>query len=182
MDTSKLTKPIIIEAENTRVLFFQAKELQWMKAGDVRQPEHQPKDGEVKKREQLKPKEVPCSPPHTEKQQSVAAPSPPLPQKTQQGRPMQAQQRDEAEIASRNNTERNTAIGSITKDSVTYKKYSIEEIEKATDYFSESLKIGEGGYGPVFKATLDHTQVAIKVLRPDVSQGLSQFRQEVGPL
>ncbi|GAB2215826.1 hypothetical protein Droror1_Dr00020229, partial [Drosera rotundifolia] len=54
----------------------------------------------------------------------------------------------------------------------------IEEIEIATHYFSESLKIGEGGYGPVYKCTLDHTQVAIKVLRPDAAQGQSQFQQE----
>lgn len=62
---------------------------------------------------------------------------------------------------------------------VCYRKYTVEQIEEATDYFSSSLKIGEGGYGPVFKATLDHTPVAIKVLRPDVSQGLRQFQREV---
>lgn len=60
-----------------------------------------------------------------------------------------------------------------------YRKYSITEIEIVTDYFSNSLKIGEGGYGPVYKALLDHTPVAIKVLRPDVSQGQKQFQQEV---
>lgn len=60
-----------------------------------------------------------------------------------------------------------------------YRKYSIAEIEIVTDYFSNSLKIGEGGYGPVYKALLDHTPVAIKVLRPDVSQGQKQFQQEV---
>ncbi|KAE8715101.1 hypothetical protein F3Y22_tig00110187pilonHSYRG00564 [Hibiscus syriacus] len=41
------------------------------------------------------------------------------------------------------------------------------------------MEIGRGGYGPVFKATLDHTAVAIKVLRPDMSQGQRQFQQEV---
>lgn len=60
-----------------------------------------------------------------------------------------------------------------------YRKYTIEEIEEATDNFSESRKIGEGGYGPVFKGHLDHTPVAIKVLRPDAAQGRSQFNQEV---
>ncbi|GJS64265.1 U-box domain-containing protein 35-like protein isoform X2 [Tanacetum coccineum] len=39
--------------------------------------------------------------------------------------------------------------------------------------------IGEGGYGAVFKAKLDHTPVAIKVLRPDAKQGKQQFQQEV---
>ncbi|CAK8568759.1 unnamed protein product [Lathyrus sativus] len=43
----------------------------------------------------------------------------------------------------------------------------------------KSLKIGEGGYGPVFKCLLDHTPVAVKVLRPDAAQGRSQFQREV---
>ncbi|XP_065872010.1 U-box domain-containing protein 52-like [Euphorbia lathyris] len=60
-----------------------------------------------------------------------------------------------------------------------YRRYTIEEIEEATNYFSDQLKIGEGGYGPVYKAYLDHTEVAIKVLRPDAAQGKSQFQQEV---
>lgn len=60
-----------------------------------------------------------------------------------------------------------------------YRRYPIEEIEEATEYFSESRKIGEGGYGPVFKCLLDHTPVAVKVLRPDAAQGRSQFQQEV---
>ncbi|GJW05575.1 retrovirus-related pol polyprotein from transposon TNT 1-94 [Tanacetum coccineum] len=40
-------------------------------------------------------------------------------------------------------------------------------------------EISEGGYGLVFKAKLDHTHVAIKVLRPDAKQGKQQFQQEV---
>ncbi|XP_050383821.1 LOW QUALITY PROTEIN: U-box domain-containing protein 35-like [Argentina anserina] len=62
---------------------------------------------------------------------------------------------------------------------VRYRKYSLEEIEAATHDFSGSLKIGEGGYGPVYKGELDHTSVAIKVLRPDAAQGQSQFKREV---
>lgn len=69
--------------------------------------------------------------------------------------------------------------GPSPRINVCYRKYTIEQIEKATEYFSSSQKIDEGGYGPVYKATLDHTSVAIKVLRPDVSQGLKQFNQEV---
>ncbi|KAL9250268.1 U-box domain-containing protein [Drosera capensis] len=75
--------------------------------------------------------------------------------------------------------ERKKALESLTQGDVRYRKYTIEEIEIATDYFCESLKIGEGGYGPVYKCTLDHTQVAIKVLRPDAAQGQSQFQKEV---
>ncbi|CAL5361195.1 unnamed protein product [Camellia sinensis] len=75
--------------------------------------------------------------------------------------------------------ERKKAMDALTCSEIRYRKYPIEEIEVATDYFSNSLKIGEGGYGPVYKAFLDHTAVAIKVLRPDMSQGKKQFQREV---
>ncbi|XP_028104370.1 U-box domain-containing protein 35-like [Camellia sinensis] len=67
----------------------------------------------------------------------------------------------------------------LVPNDVRYRKYTIEEIEVATDFFDESRKIGEGGYGPVFKCYLDHTPVAVKVLRPDAAQGREQFQQEV---
>ncbi|VAI57112.1 U-box domain-containing protein 52-like [Triticum dicoccoides] len=60
-----------------------------------------------------------------------------------------------------------------------YRRYSIDDIEAATHKFDRALKIGEGGYGPVYKAVLDHTNVAIKILRPDASQGRKQFQQEI---
>lgn len=69
-------------------------------------------------------------------------------------------------------------IGSNHLD-INYRKYTIQEIEVATNNFASDRKVGEGGYGPVFKGCLDHTPVAIKVLRPDAAQGRSQFKQEV---
>lgn len=60
-----------------------------------------------------------------------------------------------------------------------FKQYSIEEIEAATDFFSESNKIGEGSYGSVYKCTLDNSLVAVKALHPDANQGWKQFQQEV---
>jgi hypothetical protein len=57
--------------------------------------------------------------------------------------------------------------------------YSPDDIANATEHFSDELKIGEGGYGPVYKATLDNTLVAVKILYSNVTQGLKQFRQEV---
>ncbi|XP_058228187.1 U-box domain-containing protein 52-like isoform X3 [Rhododendron vialii] len=62
---------------------------------------------------------------------------------------------------------------------IRYRKYTIDEIEVATDFFAESRKIGEGGYGPVYKCFLDHTPVAVKVLRPDATHGREQFQREV---
>eukprot|EP00258_Populus_trichocarpa_P024611 XP_024440630.1 U-box domain-containing protein 35-like isoform X1 [Populus trichocarpa] len=71
------------------------------------------------------------------------------------------------------------AKDNLSYHGIRYRRYSIEEIEVATQYFSESKKIGEGGYGPVYNCYLDHTPVAVKVLRPDAAQGRSQFQREV---
>ncbi|XP_044496505.1 U-box domain-containing protein 52-like [Mangifera indica] len=65
------------------------------------------------------------------------------------------------------------------KADLRYRRYTIDELEIATESFSEHLKIGEGGYGPVYKGYLDHTAVAIKVLHPDAAQGRSQFQREI---
>ncbi|KAL2533356.1 Protein kinase protein with adenine nucleotide alpha hydrolase-like domain [Abeliophyllum distichum] len=93
---------------------------------------------------------------------------------------LEAQKRINAEMkALKESEERRKVIEKMVHNDVRYRKYSIEEIEEATEYFSESRKIGEGGYGPVYKCYLDHTQVAVKVLRPDAAQGRSQFQQEV---
>ncbi|KAL2553879.1 Protein kinase protein with adenine nucleotide alpha hydrolase-like domain [Forsythia ovata] len=93
---------------------------------------------------------------------------------------LEAQKRINAEMkALKESEERRKVIEKMVHNDVRYRKYSIEEIEAATEYFSESRKIGEGGYGPVYKCYLDHTQVAVKVLRPDAAQGRSQFQQEV---
>ncbi|KAL3642843.1 hypothetical protein CASFOL_013658 [Castilleja foliolosa] len=75
--------------------------------------------------------------------------------------------------------EKKKVLDKLAHNDVRYRKYSIEEIETATEYFADCRKVGEGGYGPVYKCYLDHTQVAIKVLRPDAAQGRSQFQQEV---
>lgn len=86
--------------------------------------------------------------------------------------------RAEMESKKRMNAEQQAKLVPTSRE-IRYRKYSIEEIENATEYFSVDRKIGEGSYGPVFKARLDHTAVAIKVLRPDATQGKLQFQQEV---
>ena len=93
---------------------------------------------------------------------------------------MEAYRRRQAESkAKKEADEKNRALNALANNDVRYRKYTIEEIEEATEKFSESNKIGEGGYGPVYKGKLDHTPVAIKVLRPDAAQGKKQFQQEV---
>ncbi|KAI4376372.1 hypothetical protein MLD38_014141 [Melastoma candidum] len=93
---------------------------------------------------------------------------------------LEAQKRMNAEMkALKEAEEKKRMLDALVNADVRYRKYSIEEIETATNNFSEFLKIGEGGYGPVYKGYLDHTQVAVKVLRPDAAQGRAQFLQEV---
>ncbi|GMY36344.1 U-box domain-containing protein 34 isoform X1 [Fagus crenata] len=60
-----------------------------------------------------------------------------------------------------------------------YRRYARDEIEAATDLFSESKVIGEGGYGKVYKCSLHHTPVAIKVLRHDAIDKKEEFLKEV---
>ncbi|XP_057428298.1 U-box domain-containing protein 52-like isoform X3 [Lotus japonicus] len=93
---------------------------------------------------------------------------------------LEAQKRINAEMkALREAEEKRKAVDALSNRDVRYRRYAIEEIEAATNFFTESLKIGEGGYGPVYKCLLDHTPVAVKVLRPDAAQGRSQFQREV---
>ncbi|XP_011650749.1 U-box domain-containing protein 33 isoform X1 [Cucumis sativus] len=63
-----------------------------------------------------------------------------------------------------------------------FTEFPFREIEEATKNFDPSLKIGEGGYGSIFRANLRHTMVAIKILHSDSSQGPSEFQQEVNVL
>lgn len=101
-------------------------------------------------------------------------------QKSQRLAEIEAKRRKYAELKARRETEeKNLAINDLSRNEICYRKYTIEEIEKTTKSFSNSEKIGEGGYGPVYKGKLDHTPVAIKVLRSDAAQGMQQFKQEV---
>ncbi|XLU76299.1 hypothetical protein S245_035352 [Arachis hypogaea] len=53
-------------------------------------------------------------------------------------------------------------------------------IRQNTNNFSDSCKLGEGGFGPVYKGSLqDGTEVAIKRLSKTSGQGLDEFKNEV---
>lgn len=60
-----------------------------------------------------------------------------------------------------------------------FSEFSFSELDEATRNFNPSLKIGEGGYGNIYKGVLRHTQVAIKMLHSHSLQGPSEFQQEV---
>ncbi|KAJ1376366.1 Serine-threonine/tyrosine-protein kinase, catalytic domain [Sesbania bispinosa] len=58
--------------------------------------------------------------------------------------------------------------------------FSFESIELATDNFSSSHKLGEGGFGPVYKGQLlDGREIAIKRLSTSSRQGLTEFKNEI---
>ncbi|KAI3443789.1 hypothetical protein Pfo_000454 [Paulownia fortunei] len=57
--------------------------------------------------------------------------------------------------------------------------YDLATVLKATNYFSPQNKIGEGGFGPVYKGTLQGQEVAVKRLSKYSTQGLDEFKNEV---
>nr|GMD53247.1 receptor-like protein kinase THESEUS 1 [Ipomoea batatas] len=58
--------------------------------------------------------------------------------------------------------------------------FSFQEIMEATNKFDESLLLGVGGFGRVYKGTLeDGTRVAVKRGNPRSEQGLAEFRTEI---
>ncbi|KAM0904215.1 hypothetical protein ACQ4PT_018178 [Festuca glaucescens] len=60
------------------------------------------------------------------------------------------------------------------------KVFSFSELRKATQNFSEANKIGEGGFGSVFRGMLkDGTFVAVKVLSATSRQGVGEFLAEL---
>eukprot|EP00850_Spirogloea_muscicola_P005715 SM000026S08964 [mRNA] locus=s26:747406:761441:- [translate_table: standard] len=87
----------------------------------------------------------------------------------------QAKLREEAEALAQNT--RQELLNSQQRQ---YRTYTWEELQAATDNFSEEHKVGEGGYGWVFRGRLHHTDVAIKVLKStDAIEGRSEFQHEV---
>eukprot|EP00252_Welwitschia_mirabilis_P021423 TRINITY_DN5499_c0_g1_i1.p1 TRINITY_DN5499_c0_g1~~TRINITY_DN5499_c0_g1_i1.p1 ORF type:complete len:496 (-),score=69.85 TRINITY_DN5499_c0_g1_i1:408-1895(-) len=92
---------------------------------------------------------------------------------------VEAQQRLEAQVIAVSAIETKKKEETKASSSLAYRIYTFEEIQAATDNFSDSAKIGEGGYGAVYKGNLQHTIVAIKVLREQATQGIKQFRKEL---
>ncbi|RWV80206.1 hypothetical protein GW17_00058560 [Ensete ventricosum] len=73
----------------------------------------------------------------------------------------ETQKRRDAEMKLVGGYKEDEALHSCSVADLRYRKYTIDEIEAATDRFAKNRKIGEGGYGPVFRCYLDHTDVEI---------------------
>ncbi|KAL7213411.1 hypothetical protein ACSBR2_016018 [Camellia fascicularis] len=77
--------------------------------------------------------------------------------------------------------------GSIAEDNVGNEittvqslQYDLGTIQSATNNFSDQNKIGQGGFGHVYKGTLpDDREIAVKRLSRTSGQGLKEFKNEV---
>ncbi|XP_022134153.1 probable leucine-rich repeat receptor-like serine/threonine-protein kinase At3g14840 isoform X2 [Momordica charantia] len=59
--------------------------------------------------------------------------------------------------------------------------FTLRQIKAATNNFDASNKIGEGGFGPVYKGfLLDGTIIAVKQLSSKSKQGIHEFVNEIG--
>jgi len=56
---------------------------------------------------------------------------------------------------------------------------TFQEISLATNNFSETCMIGQGGFGKVYKGTLGGQKIAVKRLSKDSQQGAKEFKNEV---
>ncbi|XP_055809389.1 G-type lectin S-receptor-like serine/threonine-protein kinase At4g27290 isoform X2 [Solanum dulcamara] len=58
--------------------------------------------------------------------------------------------------------------------------FDLATVARATDNFSVNNKLGEGGFGPVYKGTLeDGQEIAVKRLSKSSGQGVNEFKNEV---
>nr|XP_043620381.1 uncharacterized protein LOC122592255 [Erigeron canadensis] len=68
----------------------------------------------------------------------------------------------------------------LSQESFELPTYEFKQIIAATDNFSFRNKLGEGGFGPVYKGMLDDgQQVAVKRLSGDSGQGIGEFKNEI---
>ncbi|KAK9042086.1 hypothetical protein V6N11_017165 [Hibiscus sabdariffa] len=76
---------------------------------------------------------------------------------------------------------RKTLIPSHSQSSDDFRGFSFHEIKLATNNFSAALLLGAGGYGNVYKGSINGGTniVAIKRAKPGSRQGLNEFQTEI---
>ncbi|XP_029124800.1 G-type lectin S-receptor-like serine/threonine-protein kinase SD1-1 isoform X1 [Cajanus cajan] len=68
----------------------------------------------------------------------------------------------------------------LRKEDIDLPTFSFSVLANATENFSTKNKLGEGGFGPVYKGTLiDGKELAVKRLSKESGQGLEEFKNEV---
>ncbi|XP_077244229.1 G-type lectin S-receptor-like serine/threonine-protein kinase At4g27290 isoform X4 [Tasmannia lanceolata] len=72
------------------------------------------------------------------------------------------------------------AEDNIHKNGIEIPSFEFESIANATENFSDANKLGQGGFGPVYKGKLSGGQeIAVKRLSRSSGQGLEEFKNEV---
>ncbi|XP_015941426.1 cysteine-rich receptor-like protein kinase 25 [Arachis duranensis] len=79
-----------------------------------------------------------------------------------------------------NSVPEGTLESSVQISSVEFLQFDVDTIIEATDNFSGGNKLGEGGFGEVYKGTLPNGQdIAVKRLSRNSRQGIIEFKNEV---
>lgn len=104
-------------------------------------------------------------------------------EEVEEAKDLLAKEANGRQIAERNalneSLEKQKIVDAVFSNDRRYKRYTKDEIELATGFFSDSNVIGEGSYGKVYKCILDHTPVAVKVFCPDAVNKKQEFLREV---
>ncbi|XP_074380167.1 G-type lectin S-receptor-like serine/threonine-protein kinase At4g27290 isoform X2 [Apium graveolens] len=75
---------------------------------------------------------------------------------------------------------REGSLDSKEEENLDIPSFKLRRIASATSNFSNDKKIGEGGFGPVYKGVLeDGQQIAVKRLSKNSRQGINEFKNEV---
>ncbi|KAH8958130.1 hypothetical protein BDL97_06G006900 [Sphagnum fallax] len=67
----------------------------------------------------------------------------------------------------------------FAKKDVQPRMYAYKDLQKATNNFHNNMKLGQGAFGVVYKGVLDGSEIAVKLLLPEVQQGMEEFFNEV---
>ncbi|XP_043688969.1 G-type lectin S-receptor-like serine/threonine-protein kinase At4g27290 isoform X2 [Telopea speciosissima] len=77
-------------------------------------------------------------------------------------------------------TEEKDIVDKSRMDDLELSSFDLATIARATNNFSDSNKLGEGGFGPVYKGVLfGGREIAVKRLSKNSVQGLDEFKNEV---
>ncbi|CAO2149477.1 unnamed protein product [Urochloa humidicola] len=72
------------------------------------------------------------------------------------------------------------ALASVVRRNSEFTVYDFLQVLEATDNFSEENKLGQGGFGPVYKGRLhDGLEIAVKRLASRSGQGFREFKNEI---
>ncbi|PWZ32348.1 Cysteine-rich receptor-like protein kinase 10 [Zea mays] len=82
--------------------------------------------------------------------------------------------------AGANRIEENALVWTIEQKSSEFTLFDLSELLEATKSFAEENRLGQGGFGPVYKGQLsDGQEIAVKRLASHSGQGFTEFRNEV---